>query len=77
MKVSLFLFEILSFKVIVNHREGMVMNYFNTGMYAMELYGYTATKTVNTQKTQVAKTNNRSFSDTIKKAEQKESVVDK
>lgn len=74
MKVSLFLFEILFLKF---NREGMVMNYFNTGMYAMELYGYTATKTVNTQKTQVAKTNNRSFSDTIKKAEQKESVVDK
>lgn len=53
------------------------MNYFNTGMYAMELQGYTATKTVNTQKTQAAKTNNRSFSDTIKKAEQTESVVDK
>lgn len=53
------------------------MNYFNTGMYATKLYGYTATKTVNTQKTQVAKTNNSSFSDTIKKAEQKESVVDK
>lgn len=77
MKVSLFLFEALFFKVIVN-REGMVMNYFNTGMYAMDLCRYTATKTVNTQKTQTVSTNNCSFSDTIKrKADQTESVVDK
>ncbi|MDE6025661.1 MAG: hypothetical protein K2G45_09420 [Lachnospiraceae bacterium] len=54
------------------------MNYFNTGMNTTELYRYTATETVNKQKSQVTSTNNGSFSDIIKrKAEQTESVVDK